>query len=76
MHRRHVGGHWDSILMNVAFPLMCFSQQDAQLWEEDPAEYIRKVRAARMRLHGAAWAGMGWARLCRHVHGGACMGRA
>jgi hypothetical protein len=23
---------------------MCFSDEDAQLWEEDPHEYIRKVR--------------------------------
>lgn len=35
--------HWDGILHNVAFPVMCFSNEDAQLWEEDPHEYIRKV---------------------------------
>lgn len=35
--------HWDNILHNVAFPLMCFSDEDQQLWVEDPQEYIRKV---------------------------------
>lgn len=35
--------HWDQILHNVAFPLMCFNDADAQLWREDPQEYIRKV---------------------------------
>ncbi|KAG1660790.1 hypothetical protein FOA52_011331 [Chlamydomonas sp. UWO 241] len=38
----HVKAHWDSILHNIAFPMMCFSDADAQLWEEDPHEYIRK----------------------------------
>jgi len=40
----HAKAHWDTILLNVSFPLMCFSDEDAQLWEEDPHEYIRKVR--------------------------------
>lgn len=31
--------------MRVAFPLMCFSHEDAELWAEDPHEYIRKVGA-------------------------------
>jgi hypothetical protein len=35
--------HWDAILENVAFPLMCFSEEDAELWAEDPQEYVRKV---------------------------------
>jgi len=39
---KHVGAHWDDILMRVAFPLMCFSGEDAELWAEDPHEYIRK----------------------------------
>ena len=38
----HAKPHWETILLNVAFPLMCFSDEDAQLWEEDPHEYIRK----------------------------------
>ena len=48
---RHVGAHWDNILANVAFPLMCFSDEDAELWSDDPHEYIRKVRVhARARV--------------------------
>lgn len=39
---KHVGAHWDDILMRVAFPLMCFTDEDAELWAEDPHEYIRK----------------------------------
>ena len=39
----HAKAHWESILINVAFPLMCFNDEDAALWEEDPHEYIRKV---------------------------------
>ncbi|GAX74708.1 hypothetical protein CEUSTIGMA_g2156.t1 [Chlamydomonas eustigma] len=38
----HGKPHWESILMNVAFPVMCFNNEDARLWEEDPHEYIRK----------------------------------
>ncbi len=47
--RRHVAQHWDEILLNVAFPIMCFSDEDQQLWHEDPHEYIRKVRGAALR---------------------------
>jgi len=31
-----------AFLFQVVFPLLCFSQKDALLWEEDPHEYIRK----------------------------------
>mmetsp|Transcript_35700 Transcript_35700/g.79404 ORF Transcript_35700/g.79404 Transcript_35700/m.79404 type:complete len:941 (+) Transcript_35700:266-3088(+) len=34
--------HWDKLLMGVAFPLMCFNDEDAELWRDDPQEYIRK----------------------------------
>lgn len=30
------------MLINVVFPILCFDDDDAQLWEEDPQEYIRK----------------------------------
>ncbi len=32
------------ILANVAYPLMCFNDEDAELWNDDHQEYIRKVR--------------------------------
>jgi hypothetical protein len=35
------------MLHNVAFPIMCFSDEDATLFDEDPHEYIRKVAACR-----------------------------
>lgn len=53
---KHAKDHWDGILHNVAFPMMCFNEQDAQLWEEDPHEYIRKVW---MGSRGGIWAGLG-----------------
>jgi len=30
------------VVYQVAFPLLCFSAADAELWAEDPQEYIRK----------------------------------
>uniref|UniRef100_A0A7S0V0E3 Importin N-terminal domain-containing protein n=1 Tax=Polytomella parva TaxID=51329 RepID=A0A7S0V0E3_9CHLO len=39
---KRLGPHWDGLLHNVAFPLMCFNAQDEQLWNEDPHEYVRK----------------------------------
>ncbi|MEW5303971.1 MAG: hypothetical protein WDW36_006614 [Sanguina aurantia] len=37
-----VKDHWDNIVNNVAFPMMCFDEQDQELWDDDPAEFIRK----------------------------------
>lgn len=39
---KRVGGQWDALLHNVAFPLMAFNDEDMRLWAEDPHEYIRK----------------------------------
>ncbi len=35
--------HVHSLLTKCVFDLMCFDDEDAELWEEDPQEYIRKV---------------------------------
>ena len=35
--------HVKPMLLNVVFPLLCFSEEDARLFREDPTEYIRKV---------------------------------
>ncbi|KAL3619919.1 secondary alcohol dehydrogenase (SADH2) [Castilleja foliolosa] len=32
----------DVVLFEIIFPLMCFSDNDQRLWEEDPHEYVRK----------------------------------
>lgn len=32
----------DAIVFQIVFPLMCFNAEDAELWVEDPHEYIRK----------------------------------
>ncbi|XP_075085279.1 importin beta-like SAD2 [Nicotiana tabacum] len=32
----------DIVLFEIIFPLMCFSDNDQKLWEEDPHEYVRK----------------------------------
>ena len=57
---KRVGGAWDGLLHNVAFPLMAFNDEDARLWAEDPQEYIRKVGAG-WRGRGRSW-GQGEAR--------------
>ncbi|KAE9450594.1 hypothetical protein C3L33_17507, partial [Rhododendron williamsianum] len=32
----------DVVLFEIIFPLMCFSDNDQKLWDEDPHEYVRK----------------------------------
>ncbi|KAL1557023.1 secondary alcohol dehydrogenase (SADH2) [Salvia divinorum] len=32
----------DVVLFEIIFPLMCFSDNDQRLWDEDPNEYVRK----------------------------------
>lgn len=32
----------DVVLFEIIFPLMCFSDADQKLWDEDPHEYVRK----------------------------------
>lgn len=34
--------HAQSLLLNVVFPILCFNERDAELWRDDPHEYIRK----------------------------------
>jgi len=34
--------HLDPLLQSIVFPLVCFGEEDAELWEQDPQEYIRK----------------------------------
>lgn len=29
----------------MVLPQLCFDDEDAELWEEDPQEFVRKVRA-------------------------------
>ena len=35
--------HMSSLLASVVFPLCCFDDEDEELWDDDPQEYIRKV---------------------------------
>ncbi len=35
--------HVPQLMARVLFPLMCFDDSDAELWADDPQEYIRKV---------------------------------
>ena len=35
--------HAADLVAQVAFPLCCFDDEDAELWVEDPQEYIRKA---------------------------------
>lgn len=41
MHRL-MKGQVNDILLHVIFPLLCFNDDDAELWAEDPQEYVRK----------------------------------
>lgn len=34
--------HIHLLLSQIIFPYLCFSQEDADLWEEDPVDYVRK----------------------------------
>lgn len=36
--------HVPALLSHVVFPLLCFDDDDAELWVDDPHEYIRKVQ--------------------------------
>jgi hypothetical protein len=36
--------HVYHIYLQVVLPLLCFDEEDAELWEEDPQEFVRKVR--------------------------------
>lgn len=36
--------HVPALMQRVLFPLMCFGDEDQELWEDDPLEYIRKVQ--------------------------------
>jgi hypothetical protein len=31
------------VCLQVVLPQLCFDDEDAQLWEEDPQEFVRKV---------------------------------
>jgi importin-7 len=33
--------HVDSIVQNLAFPIFCFNEEDAETFEDDPIEFIR-----------------------------------
>ena len=52
-----IAPHLDSLIRNVIFPVMYFSQSDMQLWNEDPQEYVRKsysIQEEYMDPRGAA----------------------
>jgi hypothetical protein len=34
--------HLQDVVMGLIFPILCFTQQDGELWEEDPVEYVHK----------------------------------
>ncbi|KAF8071226.1 SAD2 [Scenedesmus sp. PABB004] len=39
---KQVKPHVEPLLSQVVLPLMCFDAEDAELWEEDPQEFVRK----------------------------------
>ncbi|CAK8692133.1 unnamed protein product [Clavelina lepadiformis] len=58
-------GVYHDILKNIIFPLMCFTDEDQEVWDDDPHEYIRikfdvfedflsPVSAAQCLLHSAS----------------------
>lgn len=36
--------HVNGLLLHVALPMLAFNDDDAELWADDPAEFVRKVR--------------------------------
>ena len=44
-------------MRSVVFPMLCFSDEDEELWRNDPHEYIRKVCVG---WGGVGWGGVGW----------------
>eukprot|EP00959_Pyramimonas_sp_CCMP1952_P134219 2807751-Pyramimonas_sp.AAC.1 len=43
----------DLITFEIVFPLLCFGETDAELWRDDPHEYVRKVSLrSRWPVHG------------------------
>merc|ERR1719387_1336352 len=34
--------HFHDLMFHVLFPLACFQNEDAELWADDPHEYVRK----------------------------------
>ena len=39
--------HTPGLVATVLLPLMCYDDEDAELWQDDPHEYIRKVPCPR-----------------------------
>lgn len=36
--------HLDGLMTHIVLPMLAFDNSDAELWEDDPTEYVRKVR--------------------------------
>ena len=49
--------HVPELMQRVLFPLMCFANEDQELWDDDPLEYIRKVPRVASFVYGALEAG-------------------
>lgn len=41
LHWKIVKPHIQAIIQEVVFPLMCYTEEDDELWQEDPYEFIR-----------------------------------
>jgi len=49
------------IIQDVVFPLMCYTDSDEELWQEDPYEYIR-MKFGELNCHTARLPGILWGR--------------
>ena len=68
--------HMSSLLASVVFPLCCFDDEDEELWDDDPQEYIRKVneqggtcRMSAAQVGGGVQPGKQVVAVLRHVLG-------
>lgn len=41
---------FQGIIQDVVFPLMCYTDSDEELWQEDPYEYIRMKFGKKRKL--------------------------
>lgn len=55
----HFKPHMEMVITQYIFPQTCYSEQDDELWNDDPIEYVRKkfgmvTRLTYAETHGLA----------------------
>ncbi|KAJ0988973.1 hypothetical protein J5N97_007329 [Dioscorea zingiberensis] len=61
--------HLGIVLLEIIYPLMCFNDDDAKLWNEDPYEYVRRGYDDIEDLYSPRIAAMNFLRELAKLHG-------